>query len=348
MRAFSAGSVAPTLAVVVVGSVAVGLVLSRAMLWLTRSICDVPTAIIIQFVGTFGVWLIADRLDLSPVLTMVTFAIAVARRAPAEIPARQRIPSYAVWESAVFVLNVLAFVFIGLQIRPIMESLDPDVRRSYLFVAGAVVVTVIVVRIVWVTIHNTIDRWWISRHGFHPARPLHPPTVGGALVVSWAGMRGIVSLAAALALPEGFPHRDLVVLTAFAVVLGTLVVQGLTLKPLMRALHLQEDDPVSREVEAARRRAVEAVHIALADDNASPAVRAVRKAFEVRLNGFAADGAGGRGTEDDENRLFRRALAAARRATFQMRERDEIGDDAFHRLEEQLDWMEMGVAGSQS
>ena len=68
-----------------------------------------------------------------------------------------------------------------------------------------------------------------------------------------------------------------------------------------------------------------------------------RQAFEVRLNGFAADGAGGRGTENEENRLFRRALDAARRATFDMRARDEIGDDAFHRLEEELDWLEMGV-----
>ena len=75
------------------------------------------------------------------------------------------------------------------------------------------------------------------------------PTVGSGLVISWAGMRGIVSLAAALALPPAFPYRDLIVLTAFSVVLGTLVIQGLTLKPLLRALDLHDDDPVGRELE---------------------------------------------------------------------------------------------------
>ena len=82
------------------------------------------------------------------------------------------------------------------------------------------------------------------------------PTVGSGLVISWAGMRGIVSLAAAMALPAAFPYRDLIVLTAFSVVLGTLVIQGLTLKPLLRALDLHDDDPVGREVSAARERAL--------------------------------------------------------------------------------------------
>jgi Na+/H+ antiporter len=345
MHAFSPRDVAPTLVVVLVGSVLVGLVLSWAMLWVTRAICDPPTAIIIQFVGCYGVWLLAERLGLSAVLTMVTFAIAVARKAPAYTPARMRVPSYAVWESAVFVLNVLAFVFIGLQIRPILANLEPDVRQRYLVVAGAVFLAVVVVRFAWVMTHSAIDRWRIRRWGFHPARPsLAPPTAGGALVVSWAGMRGIVSLAAAIALPEGFPARDLIVLTAFAVVLGTLVVQGLTLKPLMRMLNLPQDDLVGREVETARRRALQAIGAALPDDG-SPEVRFVRHAFASRLNGLQ-DGAHAAGSADGHDGLFRRALEAARRVTFDMRARDEIGDDAFHRLEEDLDWMEMSAGGA--
>jgi CPA1 family monovalent cation:H+ antiporter len=348
MNAFSASAVAPTLALVVAGSVMVGLVLSRAMLWVTRAICDVPTAIIVQFVGTFGVWILADRLGLSAVLTMVTFAIAVARRAPATTPARMRIPTYVVWESAVFVLNVLAFVFIGLQIRPILASLPPDVRSRYLFVAVAVLLTVIVVRFVWVMTHNGIARWSIRRYGFHPARPsIPPPTVGSGLVISWSGMRGIVTLAAALALPEAFPFRGLIVVTAFAVVLGTLVVQGLTLRPLMLALRLEDDDPVAREVEDARRRALDAVRAVFSGDD-SPEVRFVRHAFESRLDGSSETGTHGPDPEAGHDRLFRRALDAARRVTFEMRERDEIGDDAFHRLEEDLDWMEMGASGRQS
>ena len=346
MHSFSAGQVAPTLALVLAGSVIVGLILSRAMLWATRAICDPPTAIIVQFVGTFGVWLIAERLGLSAVLTMVTFAISVARQAPASTPARMRVPSYAVWESAVFVLNVLAFVFIGLQVRPILGSLDPDVRERYLLVAGTVFLTVVAIRLAWVMTHNGIDRWRIRKWGFHPARPTSTrPTVQGALVISWSGMRGIVTLAAAIALPETFPYRDLIVLTAFAVVLGTLVLQGLTLKPLMSVLRLPADDLVGREVDDARRRALAAVRAALPNDE-SPEVRFVRHAFDARLNG-AEDEAHGASAPDGHEALFRRALDAARRVTFDMRARDEIGDDAFHRLEEDLDWMELGAGRGQ-
>jgi CPA1 family monovalent cation:H+ antiporter len=153
-------------------------------------------------------------------------------------------------------------------------------------------------------------------------------------------MRGIVTLAAALALPEKFPYRDLIVLTSFAVVIGTLVVQGLTLKPLMRLLKMPPDDLVGREVEDARRRALEAVRAALPDES-SPEVRFVRHAFESQLEGSAGRGTHDGAAPEGHGELFRRALAAARRTTFQMRADDEIGDDAFHRLEEDLDWMEM-------
>src|SRR5678815_4160235 len=151
-----------------------------------------------------------------------------ARTAPERTPARIRIPSYAVWETVVFMLNVLAFIFIGLQIRPILASLEPAARGRYLAVAGAVLLTVIVVRIAWHMSFNAFIRWRDRRFGFRPPRPMLRPSVGSGLVISWSGMRGIVTLAAALALPAMFPFRDLIVLTAFWVVLGTLAIQGLT------------------------------------------------------------------------------------------------------------------------
>jgi CPA1 family monovalent cation:H+ antiporter len=120
------------------------------------------------------------------------------------------VPSYAVWETVVFVVNVLAFVFIGLQIRPILAGLESAARIQYFLVAGAVLVTVIVVRIAWVMSYNAAVRWRIRRFGFHPPRPMLPPTARGGLIVSWSGMRGIVTLAAALALPTvlgGTPFR---------------------------------------------------------------------------------------------------------------------------------------------
>ena len=114
------------------------------------------------------------------------------------------------------------------------------------------------------------------------------PTVGSGLVISWAGMRGIVSLAAALALPAAFPYRDLIVLTAFSVVLGTLVIQGLTLKPLLRALDLHDDDPVGRELRAARERALSAGLASFAHDE-SPVADAVRQEFTAHLAPERAD-----------------------------------------------------------
>ena len=343
VNTFSIGTLAPTLAVVVVGSVVVGIALAGLMMRLMRQVGDAPTSIILQFISTFGVWILADRLGLSSVLTMVSYAITAARSAPERMPARIRIPSYAVWESAVFVLNVLAFVFIGLQIRPILTSVAPGTRTRYLLVAGAVLVTVIVIRIAWVMTHNTVYRWKIRWFGFHPPRSMSPPTLGSGLVISWSGMRGIISLAAALALPAGqggFPYRDLIVVTAFAVVLGTLVVQGLTLRPLIKALDLHDDDPVGREVEVARQRALEAALATCAGDG-SPAAEAVRHEFDAHLNRAAASPASTGETLSTHEEIHGRALAAARRVVLDMRARDDIGDDAFHRLEEEFDWMEM-------
>jgi CPA1 family monovalent cation:H+ antiporter len=300
----------------------------------------VPTAVILQFVSTFGVWILADRIGLSGVLTMVCYAITVARTAPERIPARIRIPSYAVWETVVFLLNVLAFIFIGLQLRPIVESLEPSARGRYFAIAAAVLVTVIVVRMAWHMSFNAVIRWRERQFGFHPPRPMLRPTVGSGLVISWAGMRGIVSLAAALALPGGFPFRDLIVLTAFSVVLGTLVLQGLTLGPLLRALDLRDDDPVGHEVAAARERALRA-GLALLDGDRSPVADAVRLEFIAHLGSVEANAEEGEARRFAHRDIHVGAVQAAREVVIAMRANEEIGDDAFHQLEEELDWIEM-------
>jgi monovalent cation/hydrogen antiporter len=352
---FSITSIAPTFLYAVAGSVVVGPAIAWSYMRLTQRVQDVPTTIILQFIGTFGVWILAERIGLSGVLTMVCFAITAARYAPPVTPARLRIPSYAVWETVVVLLNVMAFVTIGLQIRPILEGLAPEVRMRYFTVAIAVLVTVIVVRFAWVMSYNAIYRWRIRRVGFHPPRPMARPTVRGALIISWCGMRGIVSLAAALALPmtihggAPFPFRDLIVLTAFCVVLGTLVVQGLTLRPLLLAFDLRDDDPVGREVGLARDRALQAALQSL-DGDTTHAAKLVRHEYTVALTGDgngsiegAKDGTLTRANIDDARR---RALRAARDVLTGMRADGEIGDDAFHRLEEELDWIEMASAGT--
>ena len=344
-NSFSIGAVAPTFLFAVAGSVVAGPAMAWLTLRLTARVQHVPTAIILQFVITLGVWIVADRIGLSGVLTMVCYAIAVARTAPERIPARIRIPSYAVWETVVFVLNVLAFVFIGLQLRPILETLEPAARGQYFVVAGITLVTVIVVRIAWHMSFNAVIRWRDRRFGFHPARQtLLRPSVSSGLIISWSGMRGIVTLAAALALPAGFPFRNLIVFTAFAVVLGTLVFQGLTLKPLLLALDLRDDDPVGQEVSAARERALRAA-LAEFERDRSPIAEAVRQEFTAHLGAADADPDEGEARRFAHSDIHRRAIEGARHAVLGMRESDEIGDDAFHQLEEELDWIEMAGGG---
>ena len=337
---FSIGAVGPTLALSVIGSIIVGPALGWVTLRSLTMVQHVPTAIILQFITTIGVWILAEHLGLSAVLTMVCYAATVARSSPQRTPARVRVPTYAVWETAVFALNILAFIFIGLQIGPIFDTLEVADRSRYLLAAGAVLVTVIVVRLAWHMSFNALIRWRDRRVGFNPPRPMLRPTVGSGLLISWAGMRGIVSLAAAMALPAAFPHRDLIVLTAFAVVLGTLILQGLTLKPLLRWLDLRDDDPVGRELRAARQRALQAALATVPSDD-SPGSKVVAKELKYLFgdpeSNETIDAA------EHHRHLRQRAITAARQAVFEMRSTQEIGDDAFHQLEEHLDWLEMAA-----
>src|SRR5215467_11213391 len=315
-HSFSLAAVAPAFLLAVAGSLVAGLALGWLILQLMDRVHHVPTSVILQFVSTFGVWILAEHIGLSGVLTTVCCAIMLARTAPERVPARIRVPSYAVWDTVIFALNILAFIFIGLQIRPILESLDAADRAGYFAVAGAVLLTVIVVRFAWHMPFNAVLRWRDRRYGFHPPRPMLRPTIGSGLIISWSGMRGIVTLAAALALPPAFPYRDLIVLTAFSIVLGTLVIQGLTLKPLLRALDLHDDDPVGRELNAARERALRA-GLATLENDRSPVADAIREEFSARLvaapREVAAAGLSSHG------QIHRTALQAARQSVLAMR-----------------------------
>jgi len=157
-------------------------------------------------------------------------------------------------------------------------------------------------------------------------------------------MRGIVTLAAALALPPRFPYRGLIVLTAFSVVLGTLAIQGLTLKSLLRALDLHDDDPVGRELNAARERALRAGLASFEHDH-SPAADAIREEFTAHLSSTDVVSENDNDPRVAHGGIHRAALRAAREAVLAMRATDEIGDDAFHQIEEELDWLEMAGGG---
>jgi Na+/H+ antiporter len=339
---FSGWQAIPTFGLVAVGSIVLGAVLSRLSLLTTARIRDVATAVVVQFVTTFAVWMIAERLHLSGIITVVVFAILVARTAPDLLPGRLRIQSYAVWEVAVFVLNVLAFILIGLQLKPILARLDRVELTTYAAGAVAVCAAVIVTRIVWVMGYTAVARWSGSRIGFRAAS-----------VVAWCGMRGIVTLAAALALPLAergaeFPFRDFILFTAFAVVLGTLVIQGMTVRPLMRALALRDDGSVDREVQLARVETTRAALAAIEEaDSDVEMVRFLQRKYQARLRQAGAED-GAREAAEQEGwpefrRIQRRAQEAQRRTLSTLRSDGVIGDDAFHAVEEELDWAEVNA-----
>jgi CPA1 family monovalent cation:H+ antiporter len=324
------------------GSLLAGYLFAKAWLLLSRRVREVPSAIILQFAGAFTVWIVAERIGLSGILTIVAYGITIARTAPARTPARLRVPAYAVWETAVFILNVLAFMLIGMQLRPIWTRLDDVVRGEYVAVAAYVVAAVILARIVWVMTYGVMLRTLVAQGLLHP-RNLAVPTVKGGLVVAWCGMRGIVTLAAAFALPESFPYRDLILLTACSVVLGSLVIQGLTLRPLILALKLKQDDPVA--VEVARARGI-AYRAALDEIEGDPSEEAEILRLEYRamlMRGKNDPGGGVPTSELPADPLRRRAVDAARRSILSLRRSEEIGDDAFHQLEEELDRAELSA-----
>jgi len=369
--ALTTWQVVPTLLFTLGGSVVLGVVLERLILKIMERVTDVATAVTLQFCGAFAVWIIADAVGVSGILTMVVFAMAASQRASQVQPARLRIPSYAVWEFAVFVLNVLAFILVGFQLKGIVARIGTRMLGEYAVFAAVVCAATILARLLWVSGAAAMERlrarlWSRSRSrsrsgdGRRGQRPGSVLSTRGALVVGWCGMRGIVTLAAALGLPTGsdggaaFPHRDLVLFTAFAVVLVTLVVQGLTLRPLMNALHLEEDRSVAREICFAR---VEILRVALTAIGTAPGDAVgdlLRRQHEVMLQraeamlaGSEASGAGGLaaagGPLGGEAGTALRVTAAERRRLLALRADGIIGDAAFQQLEQELDLEELDL-----
>lgn len=341
---FSIAAAVPTFAVVVIGSVLVGWMLGRLIGRLIGLFSDAPSSVIFQFVTTFAVWLAAEHLGLSGVVTIVVMAVTVAQDSAARMPAQLRVPTYAIWQSATVVLNVMAFTLIGLQIGPILDATGGQ-GIPYVLGALKLLAVVVVVRLLWVLTHYALVQLWDRLFGAAPSSPqvLKPPTLKGAVVVGWAGMRGIVTLAAALALPEGFPYRDFIQLTAFVVVLGTLVLHGLTLQPLLHLLRFPQDKMVARELTKARE-AVLRAGLAKLEGEQTDAAERVRADYLNAL-ALAQQGADPRSTAD--NALRRQVIAAARAELDALRNAGTIGDDAYRRVEEELDWLELSTGPQQ-
>ncbi|WP_261538854.1 Na+/H+ antiporter [Burkholderia multivorans] len=347
----SLGDYLPVFLITVFGSIAAGIVLGFILRPVTSAPTHVPTSLILQFGITFGVWILAEKVGLSGILTMVAFAMTMARGGGPRLPARMRVPIFAVWETVVFVLNALAFVLIGMQLRPIWERLGSGQARIDALVIAAVVLGVaIATRFLWVMGYSAL----VMHHNKRIAPAKRPMrSWGGGLVVSWAGMRGIVTLAAAFAIPETlpngspFPFRDLILLCAFAVVFGTLVIQGLTMKTIIGWLKLSEDDPVATEVRAGRTLIYQALLDALGTDDTIHA-RLLRKEYQAVVDLNASQNPKQPLNEVPGGPLRRQAIEAARRKAIELRNREAIGEQAYRVLVQELDWAELAAGGSTS
>ncbi len=329
---FSLAGAAPMFALVFAGSVVAGWLGARLIGALSTRFTDAPSAVIFQFVTTFALWLLAERLGLSGVVTVVVAGLTVARRSITPLAARLRVPSFAIWETVTVVLNVLAFTLIGLQLGPILEGLTSADRARYLGGALVVLAVVVGVRLAWVLLHTAGSHLIHRRHG-------SPLGWRGATVVGWSGMRGVVTLAAAMALPAGFPYRDFIQLTAFVVVLGTLVLQGLTLRPLLALFRLPADSQLHAELQLAREAALKAGMKAV-DGDESPAAHRLRDHYAEAL-GLSRSGADP--YEASGNLLQRRMVAASREAIAELRSRSIIGDEAYRAAEAELDLLELSA-----
>jgi monovalent cation/hydrogen antiporter len=274
----------------------------------------------------------------------------------------------------VFVLNVLAFVLIGIQISPILDRLNQGEQVSATLLAGMVFLTVVLTRIAWVLPASGIDRLEFTgprkerraSRGKDRGRTdqdgrnrdaeaaARAPGLGlrAAVALSWSGMRGIVTIATALALPQGgpdggFPYRDLIVFTAFCTVIGTLVVQGLTLGPLLARLKLKDDDPVGQEVGRARAEAyaaaLESLDATELEGQEAVATEALRAEFRAALDEAKSHDEGRAPESLPSDAVRRRAIAAARDTVLRLRREGRIGDDAYYVLEEEFDWAELNA-----
>ncbi|WGM30694.1 sodium:proton antiporter [Brevundimonas sp. NIBR11] len=326
----------------VIGSVILGVAAGWLASQINGRIEDAPLAILTQFIFTFGVWLIAEQVQVSAIITVVVYGLVAARLSARRSSAALRVPSYAVWETAVFALNATAFAIVGLQIGPIWRALEPGQRSEYAVFALIILGVAVAARLAWVMTYNVAAQIKNRTVGANPPGGQAPPTLKTGLVVGWSGMRGVVSLATAYALPDNFPHRDLILLATFAVVLGTLSIQGLTLGPLIRLLKIRDDGQLAREVHLARKTVLDAGLGHVSKTEGAIAAR-LRADYAERMTALEKASPEDGRIFSEQDRLLGAVLEAKREALVDLRMSGRISDAAYFQLEEELDRMELSL-----
>jgi Na+/H+ antiporter len=346
---FSIADAGSTFVVAAVGGVLVGLVVGAVVAWLVARIDDEVFSVIVTFLAGIFAYLPAEQLHLSGVLSTVVAGIWVGTHAPQALSSRVRVSGYASWQILLFLVNGAVFILIGLTLPQALARLDGDAPHL-LGIAAAVALAAILARIVWVFPAMTVTTWVARRRG----GPTHPgsPTRSRA-IVAWAGMRGVVSLAAALALPATFPERDLLIFLTFAVILATLVGQGLTLPILIDRLGVDAGVAAEGQEEAYARYITSDAAAARLDDlsRAWPGhlelIDTLRAQYghrthhaELRQDQVEQDEAATQ--ELLEHRAIRMGvLTAEREALLNLRDRGAISDAIYRRVERDLDLEEL-------
>ena len=325
----------PPLLIAVPGGILVGIMVGVLATRLMQSVAGTLSAIIAQFLLTYGTWILAAHLNFSPILAVVALAAVASREMPKRTSARDRINSNAVWSTVTFILNVLAFLLMGLQARAIVTGMRGEALTRALAFAGLVLAAVILVRFAWVMAYGLAIRRFRRFFEKRTVRGTVPAARVGILV-SWCGMRGLVTLATALALPAAFPHRDEIVLSAFMVVLGTLVLQGFTIRPLIGWLGIAKDVPLDEEIATTRKAMLTAALESLQGKpaaSADPLRAELEAARNASIDRFRP--------QTPQDPMRRTALKAERALLNDWRQRGRIPDDVYHHLEDELDRVEL-------
>lgn len=333
-----------------VGGIAVGLLVGRLGSEILRRLDEPPVEVLISLLIPFVAYLPSERFGLSGVLAAVTAGLVVGSRLGTILTPRSRLLWLSTWKMVGFVLNGFVFVLVGLELPVVLQALGgrgtAEILGLVVLVGGLVVVT----RLVWVFASSRLPgspRRQIAETDPELAKRL-------TFVVSWAGLRGAVSLAAALALPATFPERNLILLLTFAVILITLVGQGLTLPFVVRRAGWDGAEPGGDEATVARTAAYEAGLAAIARARPAwpthqPILDRLESGLQDRTQHLATDDA-----EETEERsrerleheeIQRGVIAAQRTAVLELRDRREINDQTLRLIERELDLEELRMEG---
>ncbi|RYE77872.1 MAG: Na+/H+ antiporter [Oxalobacteraceae bacterium] len=332
-----------------IGGTLAGWLVGRAAMWVFSRIEDTLLDVTVSLLAGFIAYFLAEQVHVSGVLAAVACGLVLGRQQHAEFTAQTRLAVANIWEFVEFLLTALIFILIGLQLRGIVERLEGYDAANLTLLGLAVSTTLIVSRFIWVFPSVVLPRL-LSRslRKRDPMPPWSYPTI-----LSWAGMRGVVSLAAALALPARFPGRDIIVFLAFCAIFATLVVQGTTLGWLIRRLGLfEEEDTALPEPDTAQARAelaaasLEAVqeHLEIDGSEHAEAAEELVEEYKVRAERASIEGQDVEtktGQMEAQQRLRLVAIGAARDKLKD--QTDQIDADAHRALGDELDLEEQQI-----